>query len=97
MRCLLGGAALGFACVIKVWAVLPVIVLVVCFLALADRRRTLAYLGGVIAAPVVFALPFVAIAPTDLLRDVVLSQLARTDSARVPLVARLMSFTGFAI
>jgi hypothetical protein len=94
VRCLLGGAALGFACVIKVWALLPVIVLVACFLAAADRRRTLAYLGGVIAAPVVFALPFVALAPRGFLRDVVLSQLARTDSARVPLVARLVSFTG---
>ncbi len=94
LRCLLGGAALGFACVIKVWAVLPVIVLAACFLALADRRRTLAYLGGVIAAPVAFALPFVALAPGGFLRDVVLSQLARMDSARVPLVTRLMSFTG---
>jgi Mannosyltransferase (PIG-V) len=93
-RCLLGGAALGFACVIKVWAVLPVIVLVVCFLALADRRRTLAYVGGVIAAPAVFTLPFVAIAPTAFTRDVIFSQLARTDIARVPVVTRLISFTG---
>ena len=93
-RCVLGGAALGFACVIKVWAVLPVIVLVVGFLALGDRRRTLAYVGGVIAAPAVFALPFVVIAPTAFTRDVIVSQLARTDIARVPLVARLISFTG---
>ena len=93
-RCALGGAALGIACVIKVWALLPAIVLIVYLTSVADRRRTLAYLAGLIAAPVAFASPFVANAPGGFLRDVVLSQLARTDTARVPLVARLMSFAG---
>lgn len=93
-RAALGGTALGFACLVKLWAILPAAVLVVWFLAQPGRRRRRAYLGGLIAAPIAFGLPFVLVAPGGFVRDVILSQLARTDITRVSIPIRLISFTG---
>ena|GEM_PF-1936104 len=95
-RAVLGGAALGLACLIKAWAILPAIVLVVCFLTMAGprRRKSLAYVAGLIAAPAIVLAPFAVAAPGGLMRGVILSQLARGDVARTPLMWRLLSFIG---
>ncbi len=93
-RAALGGAALGFACLIKVWAILPAAVLAAWLLVRAARRLAPAYLGGLIAVAAAFGLPFALMAPGGFVRDVILSQLARTDVNRVSVPIRLMSFTG---
>jgi hypothetical protein len=92
-RAALGGGLLGFACLVKVWAILPAIVIAVQFAVVADRRRTAAYLAGLCAVPAAVLLPFVASAPGAFVRDVFLNQLVRTDVARVPVISRLVSFT----
>jgi hypothetical protein len=94
-RVVIGGGLLGFACAIKVWAVIPVAVLTICFVATgAGRRRTLRLVAGVIGGAAVFTVPFAAVGPNAFLRDVVFAQLARGDVTRVAVIDRLVSFTG---
>ncbi|HEY6398615.1 MAG TPA: glycosyltransferase 87 family protein [Solirubrobacteraceae bacterium] len=89
-----GGAAFGFAGAVKVWAVLPVLViLVLCWRRLAWRTWR-AYLGGVVAGFALPVLPFFAISPSGFYHDVVLGQLSRVDATRVLVWKRLESLTG---
>jgi hypothetical protein len=92
-RAVLGGGLLGFACLLKLWAILPAIVIAVQFAAITDRRRIAAYLGGLFAVPAAVLLPFVGAAPGAFVRDVVANELVRGDVSRAPLIARLVSFT----
>ncbi len=89
-----GGAALGIAGTIKIWAVLPAAVVLVVLVAGRRRRAWPAYLGGVAAGFLVPVLPFLIAAPHGFLRDVITAQLNRTDAARVPLSTRLFSLVG---
>ena len=61
-----GGVAFGFAGAIKVWAVIPVLVIVV--LAARRPRRAAAFLGGTAAGFLVPVLPFAVAAPGPLLQ-----------------------------
>jgi alpha-1,2-mannosyltransferase len=89
-----GGAAFGFAGAIKVWAALPVlIILVLCWRRLA-WRSWFAYLGGVLAGFAIPVLPFVAIAPHAFYQSVVVAQLSRVDVTRVLIWKRLVSLSG---
>ncbi len=89
-----GGAAFGFAGAVKVWAVLPVlVVLVLCWRRLAWRTWR-AYLGGVVAGFALPVLPFFAIAPGAFYHSVVIGQLSRVDATRVLVWNRLDSLTG---
>jgi Glycosyltransferase family 87 len=85
------GAALGFACAIKLWAAIPAAVLLVIFL--ARRGQAARYLAGVAAGFVIPVLPFAAMAPGRFYDSVVMAQLVRT-SARTPLGYRLQQLTG---
>ena len=94
-RLVWAGLALGFAGVIKFWAVAPAAVLLV--LVLADRqertRRTGAYVGGLVAGFVLPVLPFLASAPMTFIRSTISDQAARTGSA-VSTGVRLANLTG---
>jgi hypothetical protein len=89
------GLALGFAGVIKFWAIAPAAVLLV--ICLTDRkeraRRTGAYVGALAAGFVLPVLPFLASAPMTFLRSTVTDQAARTGSA-VSTGIRLANLTG---
>ncbi len=87
-----GGVAFGFAGAIKVWAVIPVLVI----LALCARqpRRAGAYLAGTAAGFVVPVLPFFALSPRIFYKGVIVAQLVRGDDARVSSWTRLTSLTG---
>jgi hypothetical protein len=85
-----GGAAFGFAAAIKLWAVLPILAV----LLLSRRRAWLLYLGGLIAGFVLPVLPFLIAAPGAFYRDVVLAQVTRTDVTRASGWSRLESLTG---
>ena len=89
-----GGVAFGFAGAIKVWAVLPVAVLLLLGLRLLPRRSWLTYLGGVAAGFGLAVLPFAAAAPHAFFRDVIAAQLSRVDLTRVAASDRLRSLAG---
>ena len=94
-RLVWAGLALGFAGVIKFWAIAPAAVLLV--ICLTDRkeraRRTGAYVGALAAGFVLPILPFLASAPMTFIRSTVIDQAARTGSA-VSTGIRLANLTG---
>lgn len=89
-----GGAAFGFACAIKLWAIIPMLALVV--LCLKRRRAALIFGIGVASGFLVPTLPFAAAAPRLFFNSVVTSQVGRVDDVRVPTWLRLASMTGLA-
>jgi hypothetical protein len=91
-RMIWGGLAFGFAGAVKVWAVLPVLVI----LALAARRPRPAarFAAGVAAGFLVPVLPLALLAPGTFYRSVVVAQLVRSDLVRVPLAVRLQNMLG---
>jgi hypothetical protein len=93
-RLVWGGVAFGFAGAIKVWAILPVLAILVLILAARQPRRAAAYAAGVVAGFAVPVLPFAALAPGTFYRSVVVAQLVRVDSVRIPLGYRLHEMTG---
>jgi hypothetical protein len=93
-RLALGGVAFGIAGAFKVWAILPVLVLIwLCWRA-GGRRSIAAYLGGVMVSFAILVGPFIALAPSQFFNSVVVAQLTRTDVARTPLLMRLVSMSG---
>ena len=93
-RLVWGGVAFGFAGSIKVWAILPVLVILVLILAARQPRRAAAYAAGVVAGFAVPVLPFAALAPGTFYRSVIVAQLVRVDSVRIPIGYRLHEMTG---
>ena len=89
-----GGAAFGFAGAIKVWAILPVVVIVVLILAARQLRGALLYVAGVAVGFLVPVLPFAALAPRVFYHSVVVAQLVRIDTVRTALSYRLHQMTG---
>jgi alpha-1,2-mannosyltransferase len=90
-RLVWGGAALGFAGAVKVWAIVPVLVILV--LCLPGTRRLLCCLAGVAAGFLVPVLPFALTAPSLFYKSVIVAQLTRSD-VRIPLVYRIQEMTG---
>jgi hypothetical protein len=92
-RLLWGGVAFGFAGCIEVWAIFPVIVLLV--MLLPQIRRAAVYVGGVAIGFLVPTLPFAALAPKRFYQSLYVAQVApRAGSTRVPLPARLSHMLG---
>jgi Glycosyltransferase family 87 len=86
-----GGVAFGFAGAIKVWAIVPVLVIAV--LCLPHVRRAAVFAGGVAAGFLVPVLPLVIASPGRFYDDVVVAQLARIGT-RVPAWKRFNSMMG---
>ena len=92
-----GGAAFGFACAVKLWAVIPALVaLALCWRA-ARRPGFLAGLRGAVLGFGLPVVPFVILAPSAFYRGVIVAQLSRIDISRVPGVDRLDSLTGLSV
>jgi alpha-1,2-mannosyltransferase len=91
-RLLLGGILFGFAGAVKVWAILPVLVI----LALTARqpRRAATYAAGVALGFCVPVLPFALTAPATFYRSVIIAQLVRNDLVRIPQGYRLQQILG---
>jgi len=91
-RLVSGGLAFGFAGAVKVWAILPVLVII----ALTARRPRDAarFAAGVAAGFLAAVLPFALLAPATFYRGVIVAQLVRADLARVPLGFRLQHMLG---
>jgi hypothetical protein len=89
-----GGAALGFAGAVKVWAIVPVAVIAV--LCLPGTRRFLVFAGGVAAGFLIPVLPFaLAGGLTRFWNSVIVAQIARTD-VRIPFGYRVQQMVGLA-
>jgi len=73
-----GGVAFGFGGAIKVWAIVPVIVLAA--LCLPQLKRAATFACGVAAGFLIPVLPFVITAPGRFVNDVVVAQLARIST-----------------
>jgi hypothetical protein len=91
-RLLLGGILFGFAGAVKVWAILPVVVILV--LTARKPRRAAAYAAGVVLGFCVPVLPFALSAPTTFYRSVIIAQLVRNDLIRIPQGYRLQQILG---
>jgi alpha-1,2-mannosyltransferase len=77
-RSLLAGAALGVACCIKIWWVVPLLVILIWHLARRPTRRTGVLISaGAAAGSLVVAGPFFVLAPADMWHRVVTDQLGR--------------------
>ena len=93
-RLLWAGIALGFACAIKLWALIVVVALLALCLRRAHRLALRGVLAGLVlgfGAPVA---PFFALAPHAFIRDVIVAQVTRVDVGRVPGVDRLTDLSG---
>jgi hypothetical protein len=91
-RLLLGGVLFGFAGAVKVWAILPVLVILV--LTARRPRQAAIYAGGVAAGFCVPVLPFALTAPGTFYRSVIVAQLVRNDITRIPEGYRLQQMLG---
>ncbi len=92
-RLVWGGVALGFAGAVKVWAIIPVAVIVVA--CLPRPRQAARFAAGVAAGFLIPVLPFAALAPRRFFDSVIVAQLARAGM-RTPLPFRLQYLTGLA-
>jgi tetratricopeptide (TPR) repeat protein len=94
-RVLLAGIAFGFATCIKVWGVLPVIV-VLMFCIPRWRRGMRPFLAGLVLGLVVPSLFFVIAAPHAFFHDVVAAQLHRGTSGQdaLSIAQRLVQISG---
>jgi len=93
-RLLLGGVVFGFAGAVKVWAILPVVVILV--LTARRPRQASVYAAGVTLGFCVPVLPFALSAATAFNRGVIVAQLVRGDIARTPQGYRLQRMLGLA-
>jgi alpha-1,2-mannosyltransferase len=91
-RILAAGILFGFAGAIKVWAILPVVVILV--LIARQPRRAGLFAGGVALGFGVPVLPFALTAPSTFYRGVIVAQLIRTDVTRIPEGYRLQQMFG---
>jgi alpha-1,2-mannosyltransferase len=79
-KLLIAGAALGFAMTIKIWGIVPILVLFGWLVVRFDFRRALLFLAGAAALTTAVCLPFFVAAPATMWRMVVLDQIQRNDS-----------------
>jgi alpha-1,2-mannosyltransferase len=94
-RLVWGGVAFGFAAAVKLWALVP---LAVIGLLLLRRPRRLGLLaGGAVVGLGAPVLPFLALAPTGLVNDVVTSQFDRANVAHPPPLPRLTNLAGLSL
>jgi alpha-1,2-mannosyltransferase len=86
------GVALGFAGAVKIWAVLPALVSLLCCLPRGRQTRSLAL--GLVAGFAIPSLPFFLLAPSNFIRDVLVVQLERGGAYNPSLTTRLYYIAG---
>jgi alpha-1,2-mannosyltransferase len=90
-----GGVAFGFAATVKLWALVPLAV--IGLLVLRRPRRLGLLAGGAVVGFAVPVLPFLAMAPAGLTKDVVVSQLVRANVAHPSPLPRLANLAGLSL
>ena len=92
-RVFVGGLLLGVAAAIKIWGILPVVILFGWLVVRLGFRRASLLLAGAAASCAAICLPFFAAAPTMMWRLVVLDQLSRVPNRASP-IRRLTEILG---
>ncbi len=95
-RLLLAGAVLGFGATLKIWGVVPVLVVVVWLLGGRRVRAATLYLAGAVGICLVVYLPFFLQAPGEMWRFVVSDQVGRR-ALNVSFVKRLTDLSGMTL
>lgn len=85
----LAGVAAGAAVTMRIWYVVPVLLI-----AAVDWRRSVRFLLGAAAAAVVICLPFFLASPSAMIRQVLLDQLGRPRSSSPSLIKRMAIYLG---
>jgi hypothetical protein len=85
------GALLGLSLAIKVWAIVPIVVILLMVAAKAGLRRAGGYVVGVAAVSAAVCIPFFVFAPGQMWQDIILLQLNRPYD-HVPLLIRIQLF-----
>jgi hypothetical protein len=85
------GALLGLSLAIKVWAIVPILVILVMVAAKAGLRRAGGYVAGVVAVAAAVYIPFFAFAPGRMWQDIILVPL-HFPSEGVSLLTRIQLF-----
>ena len=99
-RTFVGGLAFGFACTVKVWALMPIVAVLAVYavscLAHRQWRQARWLVGGIMTGAAVPVAPFFALAPGTFVHDVVYVQLTRRTSGwwEASIGARLPWMTG---
>jgi hypothetical protein len=93
-RLIYAGLAIGFAGTVKLWAAVPALVIAV--LCVPRWRRVASFVAGAAGGFIVPLLPFVVMAPGNVLRQIVLAQAQRAND-RVPLVTRLRQLLSLSV
>jgi Dolichyl-phosphate-mannose-protein mannosyltransferase len=86
-----GGVAFGFGGAVKVWAIVPVLVIIM--LCLPHMRRAAVFAGGVAAGFLIPVLPFFIASPGRFYNEVLVAQLARVGT-RIDTWQRFPSMVG---
>ncbi|HVB53848.1 MAG TPA: hypothetical protein VNF24_06605 [Candidatus Acidoferrales bacterium] len=94
-RLLWAGVAFGLAGAVKLWAIFPVLVLLL--LLRRTPGRALSLVLGSLFAFLVVCSPFLVISAGPFIHQVLVSQAVRVDLNRVPLAVRLVMITGVVI
>ena len=94
-RLWIAGLAFGLGGAVKVWAIFPVVV--VLLLLWRRPRGGLALIAGAGVGFLVVCAPFLLIAAPAFVHQVLISQALRVDVVRVPIVVRLVFITGVVI
>jgi alpha-1,2-mannosyltransferase len=87
-----GGAVFGVAVAVKIWALVPLGVLGL--LLLRQPRRLAVLAGGAAAGLAVLVLPFLVMAPRQLVSDVIVTQFNRANVGYMPPLPRLANLAG---
>jgi hypothetical protein len=95
-RFAVGGLLIGFAALIKLWAIFPLVALALCLVP-KYRRRVGVFVGAAATSFIVLALPFLIAAPHNFFSEVFSEQLFRqaTSLQGASIGYRLMVMTGF--
>ena len=91
-RLVLAGTLFGFAGAVKVWAILPVVVILV--LTARRPRQAAVFAAGVATGFCVPVLPFALSSPVTFYRSVIVAQLFRNDIVRITQGYRLQQLFG---
>jgi hypothetical protein len=96
-RALAAGALLGVAVSIKVWGILPILIVLGWLLVLRRFRAAVQMLIGSALAAALICLPFFAAAPTAMWNQTVRDQIHRRGGNGVPIMERLDKIVGLGI
>jgi alpha-1,2-mannosyltransferase len=95
-RWLVAGAVMGLTTSVKIWELIPLIVLLV--VASARGSRCLAhYVGGVVSALAVVCGPFFVMAPSKFIHEVIVVQATRSHLGQLDEKSRLWNLLGAAV